>query len=371
VKIKVAYIISTFRSAGPTNQLLNIIRNLDADTFSPVIITLSPEPEDSLKPKFEALGIKIYTLNLSRFSGFLFGKKKLKRLLANIQPHILHSQGIRPDLMIGSMKMFPKISTLRNYPFDDNPAKFGRIRGGILARFHFNAIRKGKHFIACSKSLSDRFYKLHKLQIPYIQNGVDTQRFYPVSDQEKEKVRKKLALPSDKFICFTSGSLIQRKNISGLIYGFQEASLSNSLLVIAGDGPEMSNLKDIAGKDHSILFLGAIANMEEYLQVSDLFISTSFAEGLPNSVLEAMACGMPLLLSDIEPHKELIPFDPTYDLYFNASGSNQLSACLKQFPLKNREEISKQLVQHCLNNFSESVMSGNYQKTYKEILNVG
>jgi len=370
VSIKIVYIVSTLRTAGPTNQLLNIISNLDKQVFKAVVITLSPEPEESMFRYFEDLNIQMFSLNLSRIKGLIFGEKKLKKLIQEIQPDIIHSQGIRPDQMVSEIHNIPKIATIRNYPFDDNPAKFGNIKGGILARAHFKTIKNGEHVIACSKSLAGKFSDLHQIQMPYIQNGVDTSKYFPLDKTKKEQLRKKLGLPLNSFICMTSGGLIQRKNTGNLISGFIKAELADSILILAGDGPEITSLNKLANNKDSIKFLKSVPNVNEYLQATDLFISASFAEGLPNSVLEAMACGLPLILSDIQPHKELIPPGLSYEVFFDPNNTDQLAKLIKQFPLADQGNVSRLILDYCLANFSAKVMSGKYQKLYKEVLHV-
>lgn len=370
MNIKIAYIVSTLRTAGPTNQLLNIISNLDKQIFKPYIITLSSEPEESMIRSFENIRIDIHSLYLSRIMGLISGKRKLKKLVREIQPDIIHSQGIRPDLMVSSIHNIPKIATIRNYPFDDNPAKFGKLKGGIMAKTHFKTIEKGKHIIACSNSLSNKFSDQHNIQLPTIQNGVNTEKFFPLGKNKKDMLRKKLGLAANSFICVTSGGLIQRKNTESLISGFVKAKQTNSLLLIAGDGPEMANLSQLANNNNTIKFLKSIDNVNEYLQASDLFISASFAEGLPNSVLEAMACGLPLILSDIDPHKELIPSGLSYDVFFNPTDTSKLAELIKQFPLADQNKVSNHILEHCLANFSAKAMSIKYQKLYKEVLHV-
>ena len=370
MNIKIAYIVSTLRSAGPTNQLLNIISYLDKSTFKPFVITLSPEPGESLKKYFEDMEINIYSLNLSRLLGLISGKRKLKRLISEIQPDIVHSQGIRPDLMVTGIRNIPKIATIRNYPFDDNPAKFGKIKGGIMAGMHFKTIIKGDHIVVCSKSLSNKFSGKHNIHLPYIQNGVNTAKFFPPGKNKKEELRKKLDLPADFFICITSGGLIKRKNTENLIAGYIQAKRTSSLLLIAGDGPELTKLGQFAGNVGSIKFLKAVKNINEYLQASDLFISASLAEGLPNSVLEAMACGLPVILSDIEPHKELIPSGLSYNVFFNPDNPAQLAELIHQFPLADQNKVSDRIKRYCQANFSAETMSEKYQKLYKEVLHV-
>ena len=370
MNFKIAYIVSTLRSAGPTNQLLNIISNLDKSTFKPYVITLSPEPGESLKRNFEDLGINIYSLNLSRIMGLISGERKLKRLIREIQPDIIHSQGIRPDLMVSGICNIPQIATIRNYPIDDNPAKFGKFRGGIMARMHFKTIVKGDHIITCSNSLASKFSTQHNIHLPYIQNGVNTKKFFPLEKNKKEQLRKKLDLPTNSFICITSGGLIQRKNTENLIAGYVKAEHIDSLLLIAGDGPKLTKLSQLAQDNSSVRFLKSVAKINEYLQASDLFISASFAEGLPNSVLEAMASGLPVILSDIEAHRELIPSGLSYNVFFNPTDVNQLAECINQFPLADHEKVSKQILENCQSNFSAVTMAGKYQKLYKEVLHV-
>jgi len=370
VNIKIAYIVSTLRTAGPTNQLLNIISNLDKQTFKPYIITLSSEPAESMIRSFENIRIDIYSLHLSRIMGLIFGKRRLIKLVREIQPDIIHSQGIRPDLMVSAIHNIPKIATIRNYPFDDNPAKFGKLKGGFMAKTHFKTIEKGEHIIACSNSLSNKFSEQHNIQLPTIQNGVNTNKFFPLEKNKKGMLRKKLGLAANSFVCVTSGGLIQRKNTESLISGFKKARLTNSQLLIAGDGPELDKLSQLAQNNNSIKFLGSIDNVNEYLQASDIFISASFAEGLPNSVLEAMACGLPLLLSDIDPHKELVPERFSYDVFFNPTETSQLAELINQFPLADHNKVSNQILEYCLANFSAKAMSIKYQKLYKEVLHV-
>lgn len=79
-KIKVLYIVSTLARRGPTNQLFNIVSNLNDDDFECKVVTLSPEAEDTLLPKFLQHGIEVKPLNLSRIGGFFWGCSSLKKV---------------------------------------------------------------------------------------------------------------------------------------------------------------------------------------------------------------------------------------------------------------------------------------------------
>ena len=361
--MRILYNVSTLKCSGPTNQLYNLIKYLDRSKFEPHLITLSPEPPDSRWKDYEALGVELHTLGLSRLEGELFSKKRLKSLVEAIAPDIIHTQGIRADMLNATaLKDYPSLCTVRNYPFADYPTKFGKLRGTLMAQQHMSALRK-INAIACSLAIQDQL-KAHGVNADVVQNGIDTEKFHPAVGQRKKELCQKLGLPEDTLILLSVGSLIPRKNMKTLIDGFEQARMKNTNLVILGDGPQMSVLREQAGP--SVLLPGNVSNVSEYLGAADLFLSTSLSEGLPNTVLEAMASGLPCLLSDIPSHREL--FEGENDIFISCKDVDGLADRLKQINvdlLTEHGKISRQIVEE---RFNAQKMSTDYQKIYLELI---
>jgi len=330
-----------------------------------MVLTLSPEPkDDSMKSYFtDALHVKVETLGLSRVHGLFFAKSHIKKFIKDNGIDIVHSQGIRADGLMSGIDI-PRVATLRNYPYYDYPMKFGNFKGTLMARSHLKAIKKmPKSNIACAKTIADEFMQ-DSLNLNYIQNGVDTQKFFPLEDMQKKELRNKLDIDNDKKVFISVGSLIARKDMSTIIEGFKKYNDKNSLLLIAGDGVEREMLQNISNE--SVRFLGNISNVVEYLQISDCFVSASLAEGLPNTVLEAMACGLPTVLSNIPSHLEL--YEGEKGNFFKIKDIDGFSALLQEVSkdLQLQKDISLRLVQQ---NFSAKAMSEKYQRVYEEKLN--
>lgn len=94
-------------------------------------------------------------------------------------------------------------------------------------------------------------------------------------------------------------------------------------------------------KNVNIEFRGNVSNVFEYLKVADLFISASWAEGLPNSVLEAMGSGVPVLLSRvIEPHKEIYQLNSNIGMLFRLDNKNDFNIALKNIINSDCEKMS-------------------------------
>jgi glycosyltransferase involved in cell wall biosynthesis len=122
-------------------------------------------------------------------------------------------------------------------------------------------------------------------------------------------------------VLFTAGVLDQRKNVALLLKAVslvqQKLGMQSISLTIAGEGPllvELKNLSATLGISHCT-FLGWIADITADMLKSNLVVHPSLHEGMPNSVLEAVAVGMPVLLSKIPEHREFFPneellFDP-------------------------------------------------------------
>lgn len=255
------------------------------------------------KGDFEKVGAVTIELDNKRLEGLFKNKVLLRNIFVERNIDIVHSHGLRPDMLALRLKLPTRITTIHNYPFEDYPMKYGALKGNIMARVHYGFLKNFKHRICCSESLAGQFHDRKKLKCAYIQNGIDTEIFSG-SHHSKEELRKKLGLPTDKKVFIFVGSLIARKSPEETIALFEKFSGSDYFLVMLGDGP----LKDSCERLHveNVKLVGAVNNVAEFLNASDYFISLSKSEGLPNTVLEALACGLPVLLSDIPSHSEIL-----------------------------------------------------------------
>jgi glycosyltransferase involved in cell wall biosynthesis len=256
-----------------------------------------------------------------------------------------------------------RISTLHNYAFEDYKMKFGKIKSFIMIFIHYSLVKKNPSmFIACSKALHEKYKKNQQVSLKYIQNGVDLKEYYPI--KSKQGIRNKLDIRKDSVVFISVGSLVKLKNLKTTVDAFTlfNNTIENSALLIIGDGPEKKYL-DKSNKN--IFFLGSIANVYEYLQASDIYVSSSLSEGLPNSVMEAMATGLPCVLSDISAHHELVSTDKS--LIF--AEQNASDACEKFLvALENKEHYSQNSYHNATKLFSAKKMSCNYQELYKRMV---
>lgn len=130
-----------------------------------------------------------------------------------------------------------------------------------------------------------------------IQNGVDTAVFKPVEDTaERTNLRRELGLPPGRLILY-SGRLTAQKRVSDLLEAFADvvSRLSDLHLVLVGEGEESAALKRRAGElglGKRVLMAGCQTRMDCWYRACDLFVLPSVAEGLSNSLLEAMSSGL-------------------------------------------------------------------------------
>jgi len=370
--IRVVYVVSTLSRCGPTNQLLNIVRGLDRCLFDPILITLSPEGGDSMWEEFEHLSIQMYSLGLSRIGGLMFARSRLTNLIAQMSPCLVHTQGIRADTLLSKTKIgIPRVSTVRNFPDLDYIMTYGSFVGRVMVFFHVRALRRLDLCVGVSRAvtenLRDKFSINHTHTIP---NGVDSELFAPVSKSKKAQLRLRLGFSESAKIWLVSGGLIERKDPLFIISAWKRliGDDMNCLLVFVGDGGlETACISAAKGHDN-IVFLGRVKSVAQYLQESDFYLSASKAEGLPNSALEALSCGLPVLLSNIDPHEELIGMDfgigTTYKIDDVISFGAGVDFLLEGNYSSKRDACLRLVGTH----LSASVMSKKYQDVYQRLL---
>jgi len=135
---------------------------------------------------------------------------------------------------------------------------------------------------------------------------VDTERFAPLAPAQKIALRSRLDLPADARVVVFVGRLVPEKRVDLLtgIWSSVREIVPRARLLIVGSGPEEVVLKHKA--NDGILFLGSQADVTPYLQASDLFVLPSAAEGLSLALLEALACGLPVIATSVGGNPEVI-----------------------------------------------------------------
>jgi glycosyltransferase involved in cell wall biosynthesis len=142
----------------------------------------------------------------------------------------------------------------------------------------------------------------------FIPNGVDTDRFAPVSEDERRALRQELGLPDGVLTIFT-GRLAEEKRIDRVIASWPAVRRAHpdAWLVLVGIGPEEKKLREMAGE--GVFFVGRAEDVAPYLKAADLFVLASAAEGLSNALLEALASGLPAVATAVGGTTDLIDHD--------------------------------------------------------------
>lgn len=138
--------------------------------------------------------------------------------------------------------------------------------------------------------------------------GIDTSQYNLESKHRNEK-RAELGLSETDIALISMGDLIERKNYSTAIQAIAEAKNPNLQYFICGKGPEEANLKALADKlgvSSQIHFLGFRSDIKELLAASDIFLFTTKQEWVPRSIMEAMASGLPCIVSRIRSNTDLL-----------------------------------------------------------------
>lgn len=138
--------------------------------------------------------------------------------------------------------------------------------------------------------------------------GIDVNSFFNVS-YDKNTLKKTLCLSDDDYICIGIGRIESNKNFEETIESIYKTNDKRIKLLICGDGPLKRKCEKIVKKrnlEKNILFLGYRNDIPKLLKISNCYISLSKREGLPRSLMEAMAAGLPCIVSDIRGNNDLI-----------------------------------------------------------------
>ncbi len=153
------------------------------------------------------------------------------------------------------------------------------------------------------KELSE-YYQVPKSRIRVIENGIDIKSFRLASASKKESSKKKLALDPTLPVVLFVGSGFERKGAFEIVEAIK--LLPKFQAIIVGQDKKIDQLRDLA-HGHNILVTGPQDNIQKYLDAADIFCLPSLYDSLPNAALEALCCGLPIVLTKdvgLAPHIE-------------------------------------------------------------------
>jgi len=175
--------------------------------------------------------------------------------------------------------------------------------------------------LATKEEILKRNWNVDEKKIEVVYEGV-SEEFYPKSEEEIDKIRKKYEIGKNPYLLFVS-TIQPRKNIPNMIRAFSQfisenKDMKNTLLLIVGkkgwDYEESLEAPQKYGVEKNVKFLGRIPEEDLPILYSGAkgYINVSFEEGFGLPLLESMACGIPSVVSNIPAHKEVGDYLPIY-----------------------------------------------------------
>lgn len=367
---KALFIITTLRRCGPVNILFDIVKYLDPATYSAHILTLCKEEGDSRWEELEALGATVTGLGIHKGFSFASAMLHLKGAVDRIQPGVVHCISFRADVL-GSLCLgkYKKISSQLNYPFDDYVMTYGKAVGSVMAHLTAWSLKRYDLTVACANDVAT---KMAARGVParVVYNAIDDAFFTPAAEAERRAIREALKIPPDAdFVFIFVGVLSDRKQPLVALQAFlrfQEKHPRAAMLVV-GDGPESDACRQLTQGNPRVIHAGRVADTRPYLAASDVYVATSKAEGMPVSVAEALAMHLPVILSDINPHREILDIDPGAGTLACTGSVDETLHAMEQIAGNDLEVMGRHARNIIEQELSARVMSRKFQTIYAEL----
>lgn len=366
--IHICFLISSLANEGPTNVMYNIIKYMDREKFKISVITFIPEKSNSRLDDFKELGINIYQLAIHRRRSLLSLFESLKRQVNLISPDCLHAHCARSlYLMCFLPRRYKRIYTIHIYPGYQHIQILGPVKGRIVTFLNNSFTKKCDLPIGCSKSVGSLYYTQKGWTIKCIPNGTSAPA-RTISHLEKGKMRQALGLNPDVVYFIFIGRFSKEKNPDILVDVFNKVSDKNFGLIMLGDGPMRNELQEKANSN--IIMPGFTTRVYDYILAADYYISLSDVEGLANTLLESMSIGLPMVLSNIPSHCEVMEnfVEGEVGDIVNQHNISDVIDALLDIQKLDWQDAGKKIREVYKRVYTAQVMSESYQKEYLSIV---
>jgi len=371
----IVHVVHHLIMGGMENGLVNLINNLPHDEFRHAVVCI--EHYSEFRARITRKDVDVIAMHRSH-TGVTALRLGLFRLFRKLTPAIVHSRN-----QSGLDALFPAwLAGVRSRVHSEHGWEVDNLRGGnwkpaLLRKINSPLVSR---YVAVSEDLGaflTRRIGISPSRLTVICNGVDTDRFTP--GPAPADLGLPIGFVGPDTVCIgTVGRLQPVKDQATLIAAVAHLAHGDDRfrrrlrLLVVGDGPRREFLRQQAaqtGIADLCWFPGARDDIAGWLRAMDVFVLSSLNEGISNTLLEAMATGLPTLATRVGGNVELVEADAT-GAYFAAGDVSALAALLGRYvtaaPL--RFAHGKAARQRAVSRFSLHAMLTGYRALYREQL---
>lgn len=354
--MKIVQIITSLNLGGAQTLLENLSYGLQEAGQDVIVISLESN-HSATAERIENRGIQIIYLDKKpHYDPSIVGK--LSRVLRKLKPDIIHAHNIKKAYVYLAARkagLNKIVYTVHNMAWQEQNAI-----GGIFSyvMFHAGGMIPVGLSPKVTRSIKKRYHLKH---VPTIYNGSDLGRFQKRTDY---------SLHAEPWI-LNIARLDAQKNHKRLIEAFEIVSRSfpESRLVLVGEGElqdDIKKLAEAAGLSGKVLFEGFQEDIPAYIEKSDIFCLSSDYEGMPMTLIEAMAGGMPIVSTNVGGIPDMLQNE--YSALLTKTDAAEIAQALIR--LLSEESLRRTLGENAhkaAGRFSHTRMANNYLKLYRRI----
>lgn len=375
--VRLIFIITNLATGGAETMLLKLLQHLDRSRFNPTVISLMGIGE--IGPRIKELGVPVHSLGMRR-EGIpnTLAALRLSRLLRQIQPDIVHTWMYHADLLgglaarwAGCRRVIWCIRHSNLSPSENKPSTLKVVR--LCARLSRSIPAQ---IISCSSRAKEVHaaigYQARKLHV--IPNGFELDRFVPDA-AARASVRAELGLPADAPLVGLIARYDPQKNHAGFVQAaaWVAAQMPQVNFVLAGkdvDGANAVLQGAIAqhGLQSRMHLLGRRDDVPRLMAALDVLASSSHGEAFPNVLGEAMACGVPCVVTDVGDSAEIVGRTGCVVAAGDMAGLARGLVQVLQLPAAEKAALGQQARTRVAENYEIGHVAGLYQAFYERVL---
>ena len=373
----VLHVIHHLVIGGMENGLVNLINQIPASRYRHAIACI--EDYSDFRERITRSDVEVIALHRSRIGVWAL-RRELLGLCRRLRPTIVHSRnqsGLDALLPARLAGVAHTVHGEHGWDVDNLDGK--KWKPIVLRRLHAPLVSR---YVTVSKDLEQflvRRVGIAPARITQIYNGVDTQRFEPAAQKASRLLPPGFA-SDDTLVIGTVGRAQPVKDHATLLRAFaalleRRADLRPRLrLAVVGDGPLLAELRALAeslGIGASTWLPGALGNIPEVLRAFDVFVLPSLNEGISNTVLEAMASGLPVVATAVGGNPELVQDGVSGRLFAPGDGAALCAAVVDYADNAALHHAHSRAARRiALDRFSLDAMTRNYAAMYDSVRGV-